>query len=154
MYNRIAFRFTFSHRLSPVVTSDPPKPYTEAETAYVRHCIATGEFADTETREAVNDLLRLEEFVENPPDGFGGGLLFGRLRNEHPIAYDAIQAELDPESFRCRREREQEQRGEELAYELAVRKQKQQAEREAAHKRHEREWASVERDREELNQAE
>lgn len=125
------------------MTSTPPKPYTEAETAYVRHRIATGEFEDTETRETVNDLLRLEQFVQNPPAGFGGGVLFGRLRNRHAIAYDAIQAELAPETFQRRRARERATRQEELAHERATQAQRQE-ECEAA-RRHERDWAAVQR---------
>lgn len=147
MCNSLAFRFTPDPLLAPVVTSNPPKPYDEAETAYVRHRIATGEYEDRETREAVNELLRLEQYVQDPPEGFGGGVQYGKLRNKHPVAYDAIQAELDPAGFERRRERERDNREEDRAYEIAVREEQRQAEREADERRHEREWAEVERDR-------
>lgn len=148
MYNSVAFRFTPVHAHVPVVTSEPPKPYDEAETAYVRHRIATGDFEDRETREAVNDLLRLEEFVTDPPTGFGGGVYYGQLRNEHPDAYDAIQAELDPDAFRSRRRRERKKREERLEYELERRAQRRQETAEENETRHEREWQSVAEDRE------
>lgn len=129
------------------MTSEPPKPYTDAETAYVRHRIATGDFEDRETREEVNDLLRLEQFVQNPPDGFGGGVQYGKLRNKHPDAYDAIQGELDPESYRTRRRREREKRAEQREYELECRARRRQEAAERNEKRHEREWQSVTEDR-------
>ena len=148
MCNSVAFRFTHAHPLGPVVTNDPPKPYSEAETAYVRHRIATGEFEDEQTREEVNDLLRLEEFVTDPPTGFGGGVYYGQLRNKHPDAYDAIQAELDPVSFRSRRRRERENREAHLEYELERRARRRQEAAERNEKRHEREWQSVTEDHE------
>jgi hypothetical protein len=130
------------------VTNDPPKPYSEAETAYVRHRIATGEFDDRETRQEVNDFLRLEEFVTAPPTGFGGGVYYGRLRNKHPDAYDAIQAELDPDAFRSRRRRERENREAQLEHELERRARRRQEAAERNEKRNEREWQSVAADRE------
>jgi len=149
MCNSLAFRFTPAPPHGPVVTSDPPKPYDEAETAYVRHRIATGEFEDRETREEVNDLLRLEQYVQDPPEGFGGGVQYGKLRNEYPVAFDAIQAELDPAGFERRREREAAEHEEQLSDEIAVREEHRRAEREANERRHVRAWAAVERDRNE-----
>ena len=143
MCNYVAFRFTPVHPLGPVVTNDPPKPYSEAETAYVRHRIATGDFSDPATRETVNDLLRLEQFVTDPPTGFGGGVYYGRLRNKHPDAYDAIQSELDPEAFRARRRRERERQEERRRYELERRARRRQEAAAQNEKRLEREWESV-----------
>ena len=86
----------------------PPKSLSEVESEFILDEIQHREFALEEDREYIADLVQIEQYVLNPPDGFGGGKHFGLLRNRHPDAYDHIQRELDPEGYEERKRRKRE----------------------------------------------
>ncbi len=93
----------------------------DVKTSYVRNKIKESTFNDLDYIKA---LVKLENFVENPPSNFNSGMYFSMLKNKYNRDYLSIFKELDPNGFEDYLRKEDERKREYERWQKDLAKQK------------------------------
>lgn len=81
------------------ITEQPPKPYAEVKSEYIKSKIREGSFEDEEHRKYIHALIWLEKCVtEERPAGWPTGMMLSKITEKYSDELKIIRRELDPES--------------------------------------------------------